>query len=111
MTGQKLYFLYSAREKTPLCLCIVEQSLHAGPLFSSSRAVLTAWGVHRGQKGLLAHNKEIYTHTHTQAHADTHKSHRYKEQKKTKLIKAQTDTSIHTHTLTHMCSPPVLINT
>lgn len=100
MTGQKFYFLYSAREKTPLCLCIVEQSLHAGPLFSSSRAVLTAWGVHRGQKGLLAHNKEIYTHTHTLRHTQTHTNRTGTKNKKNQAHKG-TNRHIYTHTHSH----------
>lgn len=75
-------------------VCVVEKSLHAGPLFSSSTAVLAAWGVCRGQKGLLAHNKEkSYTNTHT-AHRGTKKIKKKKQ--------AHKDT--HRHNYTHTCA-------
>lgn len=80
-----------------MCVCVVEKSLHAGPLLSGSTAVLKAWGVCRGQKGLLAHNKEkSYTNTHT-AHTSAKK----------KKIQAHKDTHRHNNTHTHVqpCGP------
>lgn len=59
--------------------------------------MLTAWGVCRGQKGLLAHNKEkSYTNTHT-TRTDT-KKRRRRRRKKNKLIKTHTQTQLYTHT-------------